>query len=400
MPAPDRPARLLILSLALGAFAIGITEFAVMGLLPYYARDLGVTEPVAGYAVSAYALGVVVGAPVLAILGARFHRRAFLVGLMMFFTAANLVCAVAPEIGILVAARFLAGLPHGAFLGVSMLAAAALQPKGQGARGIAQVMYGLTIANIIGVPAASAIGQALGWRICFLIVSLLGAASAAMVLRFAPLGSSETRSSPHKELSALRNRAVWLVLLVGAVGFGGIFAVYSYLSAALISAAQAPAWSIPLALSAFGIGATFGNVIASRLAGWSQMKSAAILLTGMTFVPLVYAAVMGHWPFMALSVLALGLTASVFIPLQMRLIDVAGDAQMLAAALNHAAFNLANAIGPFLAGLALSAGFGWASTGLVGSGLAAGGFVLLIVVWRDSRRRPSSRRYCAAAARH
>jgi MFS transporter, DHA1 family, inner membrane transport protein len=386
--------------LPLGAFAIGITEFAGMGLLPYYARDLGVTEPVAGHAVSAYALGVVIGAPVLAILGAKLRRKTFLVGLIIFFSISNLLGAVAPDIPVLIIARFLAGLPHGAFLGVSMLVAASLQPKGKGALGIAQVMYGLSVANVVGVPVASAIGQALGWRSCFLLVAILGAASAAMVMHFARSEPNETRSSPLREIGAFGNRSVWLVLLVGAVGFGGLFSVYSYLSAAMISAASAPAWSIPLALSAFGIGATFGNVVAGRLATWSHMGGAAILLAGMTAVPLAYAAVMGNWPLMALCILLLGLTGALFIPLQMRLMDVAGDAQTLAAAMNHAAFNLANALGPFLAGLALTAGYGWSSTGLVGAGLGACGLALLFLAWRDSVRRPCLGPYAAVPAHH
>ncbi len=390
MSAQVEPARLLVLSLALGAFSIGITEFAVMGLLPYYARDLGVTEPIAAYAVSGYALGAVIGAPVFAVLGARLKRKPFLYGLIGFFAVANLLCALAPDITILVLARFLAGLPHGAYLGTAMLVAASLQKPGKGARGIALVAYGLTIANIVGVPAASTMGQMLGWRTCFILVALLGAASSLLIARFMPSEPGEIRSSPLEELGAFRNRAVILVLLVGAIGFGAIFSVYSYLSAAMIAVASAPAWSIPLALSAFGVGATFGNMVSGRLAIWSQFGGAAVLLAGLTVVPLLYAAAMGSWPLMAFAVFLLGLTGGVFIPLQMRLIDVAGKAQTLAAAMNHAAFNMGNALGPFLAGLALTAGYGWASTGLVGAGLAAAGLAILAVAWLDSLgRRPS-----------
>ena len=174
---------------------------------------------------------------------------------------------------------------------------------------------------------------------------------------------------------------------MGAVGFGGVFAVYSYLSAAMIDAASAPGWAIPLALSLFGVGATAGNVLAGRLTEWSQMGAALVLLTGMIATSLLYASVIGSWPLMAMSIFALGLTASLVIPLQTRLMDVAGDAQTLAAALNHAAFNFANAVGPFAAGLALAAGHGWASTGIVGAALSAGGIVVLGILWLDTRRR-------------
>lgn len=388
MPGSDRQARLTILSFAIGAFGIGVTEFATMGLLPYYAADLAVSEPQAGHAVSAYALGVVVGAPVLAVLGARLGRKLFLMLLIAFFALANLLAAFAPTLDLLIGARFAAGLPHGAFLGVSMLYAAELSPNRHSAVAVAQVLMGLTVANVIGVPIVGAIGQAYGWRWCFVIVAAIGVLSAVMIARLAPATRDDTTSSPLRELKALANRAVWLVLGVGAIGFGAIFAIYSYLSAAMISAANAPTWSIPLALSAFGVGATAGNYLAGRLAAWSHFGGAAVLLAGMGTVSCLYAGVMGNWPLMALSILAMGLMAGLVIPLQMRLMDVAGEAQTLAAALNHAAFNAANALGPWLAGLALAAGYGWGSTGLVGAALALGGLGMLGLSWLDARARP------------
>ncbi|WP_417721224.1 MFS transporter [Salipiger sp.] len=381
----DRQARLTILSLALGAFAIGVAEFAAMGLLPYYATDLGVSEPRAAHAVSAYAIGVVVGAPVLAVLGSYLPRKLLLILLIAVFGLANVASALSTGLGALVASRFLAGLPHGAFLGISMLTAAALAPEGRKASGVAQILMGLTVANVIGVPIAGAIGQSFGWRWCFVIVAVLAAASAAMIARVAPATQTGPAANPLRELSALSNRAVWLTLAVGAVGFGAVFAVYSYLSAAMIAAAQAPGWAIPLALSAFGLGATLGNVIAGRLANWSHFGGALVLLIGMVATSILYAAVMGNWIAMTATIFILGTTAGLVIPLQMRLMDVAGDAQTLAAALNHAAFNAANALGPWLAGLALAAGHGWASTGHVGAALAVGGIAVLGVAWYESR---------------
>ena len=357
MTADTRQGQLAILSFALGAFAIGVSEFAAMGLLPYYAAGLDVENHIAGHAVSAYAIGVVIGAPVLAILGAKLPRKTFLLWLIAGFAIANLLSAVAPDITTLILTRGLAGLPHGAFLGVAMLYAADLMPKGQRSAGVAKVLMGLTIANVIGVPAAGALGQAVGWR----------------------------------ELGALKIRAGWLTLLVGAVGFGGVFAVYSYFSAAMIEAAQAPAWAIPVSLSAFGLGATIGNYISGRLASWSRMGGALVLLSGMVIASAAYALVMGNWPLMTLMVFLLGSTAGLVIPLQMRLMDVAGEAQTLAAALNHAAFNFANALGPFLAGIALSAGAGWAATGWVGAGLSMAGIAVLGLVWAEARRHDGSR---------
>lgn len=381
----DRQDMLTILSLALGAFAIGVAEFAAMGLLPYYAAGLGVTEPEAGHAVSAYAIGVVVGAPVVAVLSAWIERKRLLLGLMVVFGLACLFSALAPSLETLVIARFLAGLPHGTYLGISMLFAAELSP-GRGAAGVAKVLAGLTVANVIGVPLAGAVGQAFGWRWCFVIVALLALATVVMIWRIAPASARPRGVNPLRELGALANRAVWLTLMISAIGFGAVFAVYAYLSAAMIDAADAPAWSIPLALSAFGIGATLGSFLAGRLATWSHFGGALVLLVGMALASLLYTAVVGDWMLMTGAILLLGLTTGLVIPLQMRLIEVAGDAQTLAAALNHAAFNAANALGPFLAGLALTAGHGWGVTGQVGAALAVGGMVALGLAWIDSRR--------------
>ncbi|ETW12230.1 major facilitator transporter [Roseivivax marinus] len=376
-----------LIALGLGAFAIGVSEFAAMGLLPYYADGFGVSEPAAGHAISGYALGVVIGAPVLAVLLARFPRKAVLASLIAVFGIANLLGAIAPSMNLLTTTRVLSGLPHGAYLGIAMLFAADLLPKGQRAKGVARVLLGLTLANVIGVPLASAIGQSIGWRSLFVIVAVLAAASATMILRVAPDPAPAEGASPMRELAALKNRAVWLTLAVGAVGFGGVFAAYSYFSAAMIESASAPAWAIPLGLSAFGVGATFGNEIAGRLASWSRMGGTLVLLSGMVATTLLYAAVMGNWPLMVLSILLLGSTAGLVVPLQMRLMDVAGEAQTLAAALNHAAFNFANALGPFAAGLALSAGMGWSATGLVGATLSALGIVVLAIAWTDGKRQ-------------
>ncbi|MBU2960147.1 MFS transporter [Citreicella sp. C3M06] len=383
----DRQVRLTILSFAMGAFAIGITEFAAMGLLPYYAADLGVSEPQAGHAVSAYAIGVVIGAPVLAVLGSYLPRKLLLILLMIYFAVTNIFTALASGLDSMVISRALAGLPHGAFLGIAMLLAAEMSPPGKKAAGVASVLMGLTVANIVGVPAAGAIGQYFGWRWCFVLVAVIAMGCAAMMARVAPRDTQDGPAvSPLRELSALASRAMWLALGVGAIGFGAVFAVYSYFSAALIDNG-APEWSIPLALSLFGVGATAGNYVAGRLANWSQFGGTLVLLLGMVATTLLYAAVMGNWVAMSLAVMALGLTAGIVIPIQMRLMEVAGNGKTLASALNHAAFNAGNAIGPWLSGLGLAAGYGWYITGLAGAVLALGGIVMLGFAWIDSRPR-------------
>ena len=381
----SRDLRHAILALALGAFAIGTSEFAAMGLLPYFAADLGITEPQAGHVISAYALGVVVGAPVTSILGARLPRRRYLAALIAFYGVINLLAAALPGYATLTGMRFLAGLPHGGFLGVAMLYAADALPREHRARGAAQIVMGLTVANIAGVPLAGALGQGIGWRWGFALPGVLALASAWLILKVAPRVGGDPDARPWDEVQALRNPRVLWILAVGAIGFGGLFAVYAFLTAAMLATTSAPGWAIPLALALFGVGGTLGIWAAGRLTERLGQIRAAFLLLGTMAVTQGFAAlVVGDWTLMVLSSFLLGAGSGLVIPLQTRLMDVAGRAQNMAAAMNHAAFNAANALGPFLAGLALAAGWGWAAPGLVGIVLtAAGAVVLTLAVWRD-----------------
>lgn len=377
-----RPA---ILALALGSFAIGTSEFAAMGLLPYFAADLGATEPQAGHVISAYALGVVVGAPLTSILGARLPRRRYLAALMALYGIMNLLAAILPGLAMLTGARFLAGLPHGGFLGVAMLYAADALPREQRARGAAQIILGLTVANIAGVPLAGALGQGIGWRWGFALPGLLALISAWAILRLAPRVGGNPDARPWDELQALRNPRVLWLLAVGAIGFGGLFAVYAFLTAAMLATTDAPGWAIPLALAAFGMGGTLGTWAAGAITGrLGYIRTAYISLATMGMTQAFAAMVVGDWVLMILSSFLLAAGSGLVIPLQTRLMDVAGPAQSMAAAMNHAAFNAANALGPFLAGAALAAGWGWRAPGLVGIVLtAAGAVVLTLAVWHD-----------------
>jgi DHA1 family inner membrane transport protein len=377
---------LAVLALALGAFAIGTSEFAAMGLLPWYAADLAVSEAQAGHVVSAYALGVVVGAPVTSVLGARLPRRNYLAGLIALYGMVNLLAALLPGYQTLVGMRFLAGLPHGGYLGVAMLYAADTMPREQRARGVTRIMMGLTFANIIGVPLVGWMGQALGWRLGFAVPGLLALASAALIQRLAPRVAADPLARPMEELRALGNPSVILTLLVGAIGFGGLFAVYSYLSAAMLATAAPPVWAVPAALSLFGIGATLGSIGAARLTiRLGTFRAALALILFMAATQGLAALAVGSWPLMALSALVLGLGSGMVVPLQTRLMDIAGRAQSMASAMNHAAFNAANALGPWLAGMALAAGWGWRSPGLVGIALSAAGLVALAAAWAHHR---------------
>ncbi len=382
-----REFRHAILALALGAFAIGTSEFAAMGLLPYFAADLGISEPQAGHVISAYALGVVIGAPLTSILGARLPRRRYLAALMAFYGVMNILAAVVPGLAALTSMRFLAGLPHGGFLGVAMLYAADALPVGQRARGAAQVLLGLTIANIFGVPLAGMLGQWIGWRWGFALPGVIALASAWLIMRVAPRVGGNPDARPWDEMHALRNPRVLWILAVGAIGFGGLFAVYSYLTSAMIATTDAPDWAIPLALCVFGIGGTLGTWgmghLTERL---GQIRAAYVSLAAMALTQAFAAFAVGNWQLMVLSSFLIAAGAGLTIPLQTRLMDVAGRAQNMAAAMNHAAFNAANALGPFLAGLALSAGFGWRAPGIVGIVLTLAGAVILVLAVRQERQ--------------
>ncbi|WP_244552677.1 MFS transporter [Bradyrhizobium sp. Ghvi] len=374
---------IVLFSLAMGGFAIGTTEFASMSLLPFFAADLHIDEPTAGYAISAYALGVVLGAPLIAVLGAKFARRTQLLALMAVFAIGNALTALAPGFGSMVAARFLSGLPHGAYFGIAALVAASLVPQHRRSQAVGQVMLGLTVATIIGVPLANLIGQMVGWRASFGLVSLLALLTVLLCALFAPRDQAG-RSNPLRELGALRSRRVWTTLAISAIGFGGMFAVYTYLATTLIEVTKVSTGVIPFFLAIFGIGATLGNLFVPPFADRALMPTAGGILIFAAVALLVFPLVAGNPWLLAIDIFAIGASVALGAILQTRLMDVAGDAQALAAALNHSAFNTANALGPFLGGLAIRQGLGWTSTGPVGAALAVLGFLIWIVAYRDT----------------
>lgn len=383
-PTTPRTARvrhvgLVHFALAVGGFAIGTTEFATMSLLPYFARDLHVDEPSAGHVISAYALGVVVGAPLIAILSAKVPRRTLLIGLMTVFAIANALSALAQSYTMLLLVRFLSGLPHGAYFGVASLVAASLVPPERRTQAVGRVMLGLTVATIVGVPVATWLGQAFGWRFGFAIVAALALLTAALAIAIVPHDRPQAGASPLRELGALRRAQVWLTLGIGAIGFGGLFAVYTYLTATLRAVTQLPPALVPVVLAAFGLGMTVGNLVVPRFADKRLMPTGGALLLFMAVVLALYTIAAQNFIAVTLDVFAIGLGGALGTVLQTRLMDVAGDAQTLAAALNHSAFNVANALGPWLGGMAIAAGFGWTATGWVGCALALGGFAIWCV---------------------
>lgn len=385
--APSSVRRWAILALALGGFGIGTTEFVAMGLLPNIASSLEVSEPTAGHVISAYALGVVVGAPLIAALTARMSRRTLLIGLMAAFTIGNLATVLAPGYGLLIVARFVAGLPHGAYFGVAALVAAHLAGPRHRAKAVGQVMLGLSVANVFGVPAATWLGESFGWRSAFAIVVVIGLATLVALVRSLPSLADMTVTNPMTELGALRRGQVWFTLLIGIVGFGGMFAFYTYLNSTLTSLSGLSVSVVPFALMLFGTGMIVGNIIGGAAADRNVTLS---ILGGlvMTAVALGLFAAFAQNPWVALVLtFVVGVSATAMIPaLQTRLMDVADDAQTLAAALNHSALNIANAAGAYLGGVVVGAGLGYRSPSALGVILAGAGMVVLGLAVLTARR--------------
>ncbi len=372
--------KLAVFALALGGFGIGTNEFVAMGLLPDIAAGLHISEPTAGHLISAYALGVVIGAPLIAALTARVPRKTLLMCLMALFTLGNLATVIAPTYGALMIARFAAGVPHGAYFGIAALVAARLLGPDNRAKAVAQVMTGLTVATVIGVPIASWLGQTLGWRTAFGLVVLIGAATLSALWVWLPAIGATHASSPLTELGALRRPQVWFALAVGMVGFGGMFAVYTYVATTLTDVAGMTRGWVPLALMVFGAGMVVGNIVGGRLADWSVVRSLYLVLGTLGAMLAVFVAA-AHNPMTALVLLfAIGASGAAIGPaLQTRLMDVAADAQTLAAALNHSALNIANAAGAWIGGLVIAAGFGYTAPAAAGAVLAVAGLAILTV---------------------
>ena len=379
MPQP-RHATLATLALILGGVAIGTTEFVTMGLLPDIAAGVGVDIPSAGHTISAYAAGVVIGAPLLAVLAATWPRKALLIGLMAAFTVGNALSAVAPTYGLLVASRFVAGFPHGAFFGVAALVAVDLARRGQAGRAVGRMMLGIPIANVLGVPGATWLGQNVGWRAAYWLVAGLGIATMALVAYAVPHLPRDRTRTVRNELSALTSLQVWLTLGVGAVGFGGMFAMYSYIAPTVTEVTGLSASAVPVFLLVFGASGLVGNLVAGRLGDWSVIRSLVIGITGLG-VGLALFAVAAPYAVLALVMLAFTavMTAVLVVNLQLRLMQVAGTAQTLAAAGNHAALNLANALGAWLGGAVIAAGYGYRAPSVVGAVLAVLGLGILAV---------------------
>jgi len=390
--------RLALLALALGGFGIGTTEFVAMGLIENLARDLlpGLyearpTEAIAqaGWLITAYALGVVVGAPTIAALSARFPRKKLLLWLLAAFTVATVLSAVLPTFGLVLVARFVAGLPHGAYFGIATLVAASLMGEGKRGRGVALVLSGLTIANVVGVPLITLLGQNAGWRVAYLVVASIFALTFVAVALAVPFQPGDRTATLKRELTAFARPQVWLALLTGAVGFGGFFAVYSYVGPVITKVTLQDDAFIPIALVVIGLGMTVGNLAGGRAADHNVMGTIFVCFALFVLSLAGFALFAQTTAGLLISLFLVGGAASALSPaVQSRLMDVAGDSQTLAAAANHAALNIGNSLGAYLGGVTIAAGLGYLSPTWVGLALCVPGIGLALAsVWLQ-RRRP------------
>jgi DHA1 family inner membrane transport protein len=377
---------LAVVALALGGFTIGTTEFVTMGLLPQIAHGVAVSIPSGGHFISAYALGVVVGAPVIAVFGAKLPRRALLIGLMASYAAFNVLSSVATSYGVLLLARFLGGLPHGAYFGVASLVAAGLAAPERRGRAVASVMLGLSVANVVGVPAATWLGQQAGWRAAFLSTAGVAALTIVMILTFVPSSPGDRQATGRRELLFFRNGQAMLTLLAGAVGFGGLFAVYSYIAPTVTEVGGLSESAVPVFTAAFGLGMVAGTWLAGRLAEWSVFRTLIWAGIGSGLVMLVvWAAAPYGWLLLPVILLVTAIGSVLVVNLQLRLMAVSGEAQTLGAAMNHASLNLANALGAWLGGVVIAAGHGYRAPALVGAALSVAGIGVLL--WSAAAQR-------------
>ncbi|TFD48218.1 MFS transporter [Cryobacterium sp. Hh11] len=389
--------RLALLALALGGFGIGATEFVAMGLLPNLAADLlpglyaaapDAANAQVGWLISAYALGVVVGAPTIAAAAARWPRKQLLLALLTAFTLGTIASALLPTFETVLVARFVAGLPHGAYFGIASLVAARLMGPGKRARGIAIVLSGLTISNVIGVPTITWIGQVSGWRIAYLVVAAIFALTFVAVAVFVPFQAGNPKATMRAELRAFSQLQVWITLSIGAIGFGGLFAVYTYVAPLVIDITGLTAAAVPLILVVIGLGMTVGNFAGGALADWSVRRtmyiSFAVLIAALVTLGLSAQSLIG----LVIGMFFIGAAASALSPtIQARLMDVAHESQSLAAALNHSSLNVGNALGAALGGVAIAAGLGYLAPVWIGVALSALGVLLTLLTFSIDRRR-------------
>lgn len=381
---------LALLALAISAFAIGTTEFVPTGLLPDIAADFGVDIPAAGLLISGYALGVFVGAPLLTGAATRLRRKPVLLALLGLFVVGNIGSALAPDYATMMVSRIVASLCHGAFFGVGSVVAAGLVAPTRRVAAIAMMFTGLTLSNVLGVPLGTLVGQALGWRATFWVVAALGVIGAIGVLALVPDRPADPAADLRAELAAFRRPQVWLALGMTALGFGGVFASFTYVAPLMVDVAGFPASSLTWLVLLFGAGLVVGNLLGARAAARALMPTIVTTIAALAVVLAVFTVTVRSPIPAAITLFLLGVAAFATVPgLQTRVLDAAGTAGTLASAVNIGVFNLGNAAGAWLGGLVIGAGLGFPAVNGVGAAMAAAGLVVAVVsLVLDRRRTP------------
>ncbi|MFC1433693.1 MFS transporter [Streptacidiphilus sp. N1-3] len=389
---------LALLALAIGAFGIGTTEFVMVGLLPQIATDYGVSIPTAGLLVTGYALGVVVGAPLMTVLGTRISRKRMLMLLMGLFTAGNLLSALAPTFGLMLAGRILASLAHGAFFGIGSVVAADLVAPQKKAGAIAMMFTGLTVANVVGVPLGTLIGQSLGWRTTFFLVAALGLVGLAGIARLVPELPRPQGVRLRHEIAAFRNVQVLLAMAMTVLGFGGVFAAVTYLAPMMTHAAGFADGSVTWLLVLFGLGMVGGNLLGGRYADRRLMPMLYTTLGGLALVLALFTVTAHNKVAAAVTIALIGALGFATVPpLQKRVLDHASGAPTLASAVNIGAFNLGNALAAWLGGLVIAGGLGYTAPNWVGAAMAGSALVIALVSSALERRGSAPNRQDHAA---
>jgi DHA1 family arabinose polymer transporter-like MFS transporter len=382
-----------LLPLALGGFGIGMAVFVMMGILPDIANDLAITIPQAGYLISAYALGVVVGAPTLVGLLAKRPPRSVLIWFMLIFAAFNALSSFAPTFHLLMLCRFMAGLPHGAFFGVGAVVATRLAHDGKVAAAVATMFAGLTLANVLGVPLGTWLGHHFSWRVVFLVVAAIGFATVLAIRNWMPHLEPREGAGFVQDLKIFRKPGLWLAMAITSIGTGGFFAWFSYIAPLLTGVTQFRAGTIPMIMTVVGVGMTVGVLLGGKLADRvDPPKAIAILLASMTVLLCLNGLLAASQPVMLFLAFATGANALALGPsVQMMLIDHAQEAEMLGSSLGQSGFNIGNATGAFLGGIPLTLGYSYASPQWIAAGLALAGVLLslLMLAHRGASARPA-----------
>ncbi|MER7171030.1 MFS transporter [Streptomyces mesophilus] len=390
---------LALLALAIGAFGIGTTEFVIMGLLPEVAADFDVSIPLAGYLVTGYALGVVLGAPLMTALGTKISRKRMLMLLMGLFIVGNVLSALAPAFGVMLAGRVVASLAHGAFFGIGSVVAAELVAPEKKAGAIAMMFTGLTVANVVGVPLGTLVGQSLGWRVTFGIVAVLGVVGLLGVARLVPDLPKPGGVRLRHEVAAFRNVQVLLAMAMTVLGFGGVFAAITYITPMMTDVAGYADSSVTWLLVLFGLGMVGGNLVGGKFADRALMPMLYVSLGALAVVLALFTLTAHNKIAAAVTIALVGALGFATVPpLQKRVLDQAAGAPTLASAVNIGAFNLGNALAAWLGGVVISAGLGYTAPNWVGALLAASALVLAFVSAGLERRAGSVGRVVASGS--